>query len=328
MASSFAVKKESSRKGKAKAVSVPAKKRDEFFSSTRIKSKKRTKAVLTSSDEEEQPLAERKQQKPSRPTIKIPVQKQSTSVHRSRKRPEESDSAGSLFSEKSEPSSPEVTLGSVVPRAQQATMTSTVPMKRPSTDDDIASAPRKRQTLEMPMLITGTAGNATKARLAQRVPQASKPVSSAPALSSSLKRDLSGMKFKKITTAAAAQSPVQSNSPVNPKPIPPLPRRSASASDHQSPAPPEQASPIVGSHAPAAAAEPELRRAPPQLPRLHQMQSPVVDSMVEASKFLSEVMPQALASPMRDEPIPEMPPPLAPKRTAPIKVTLPRSGSG
>ena len=56
------------------------------------------------------------------------------------------------------------------------------------------------------------------------------------------------------STATAGASPIQA-SPVIPKgAVPPLPRRSASASDHgQSPVPPDQASPALSAHTPAAA---------------------------------------------------------------------------
>ena len=94
--------------------------------------------------------------------------------------------------------------------------------------------------MEMPMQITATAGNATKARLAQRVPQAPAPTA-APVLQ---KLDLSHLSFKKNKAAVPSHEPAV-GSPVVPSPtVPPLPRRSTSVSDHgQSPAPGGQGTP-------------------------------------------------------------------------------------
>lgn len=164
---------------------------------------------------------------------------QAGSVKRKPADPNLSDSAGSLFSEKSA-SSPEVAL-----KRLPAPAPSTIPMKRPSVDTSVQRT-AKRQVMEMPMQITGTAGNATKARLAQRVPQP--PPAACP--SAPQKLDLSKLSFKKNTAAAAGQSPAQS--PVVPSPfVPPLPRRSTSASDGQSPVPGGRGTPTIESHAPA-----------------------------------------------------------------------------
>lgn len=149
-------------------------------------------------------------------------------------------------------SSPEVALKSL-PTPAPPTIPPTIPMKRSSID---ASTQRtaKRQIMEMPMQITGTAGNATKARLAHRMHQP--PPSAGP--SAPQKLDLSKMSFKKNSATAAGLSPAQS--PVVPSPIvPPLPRRSTSASDGQSPAPGGRGTPTFESHTPAGMVSAELR---------------------------------------------------------------------
>ena len=144
--------------------------------------------------------------------------------------PDQSDSAGSLFSERSV-SSPEVALKALPPSAPP-----TIPMKRPSIDTSTQRT-AKRQVMEMPMQITATAGNATKARLAQRKPQP--PPIAGP--SAPQKLDLSKMSFRKNSV----------QSPVVPSPVvPPLPRRSTSASDGQSPAPGGRGTPTFESHIP------------------------------------------------------------------------------
>lgn len=144
--------------------------------------------------------------------------------------PRLSDSAGSLFSEK-DASSPDVALKSL---PTQAPHSQSIPMKRPSVDDGPLQRPVKRKVVEMPMQITATAGNATKARLAQRAPQPPTPT----VVPAPKKLDLSKLSFKKNTATVTGASPAQISPTVQSPTIPPLPRRSASVSDHsQSPAP-------------------------------------------------------------------------------------------
>ncbi|KAM5538264.1 hypothetical protein V8D89_008151 [Ganoderma adspersum] len=282
------------------------------LSSVRSKGKRRAKALVASSEDEgngadkdEKPLS--KGGKKQKATVIIPPM---GSAKRKPLDSDHSDSAGSLFSEKSV-SSPEVAL-----KALPTPAPPTIPMKRPSID---ASAQRtaKRQVMEMPMQITGTVGNATKARLAQRKPQP--PSTAGP--SAPQKLDLSKMSFRKNSV----------QSPVVPSPVVlPLPRRSTSASDRQSPAPGGRGTPTFESHTPVGMVPAEPRRQPLPLPRrtLSGLAPPpgvmvARDSMAEADRFLSDIMPAAMASPMQED-VPEMPPPPVPVRVTQSKPLLPR----
>ncbi|PIL29610.1 hypothetical protein GSI_08247 [Ganoderma sinense ZZ0214-1] len=286
------------------------------LSSVRSKGKKRAKALVASSDDDEADKDAKPLSKAKKATIVIPPM---GSAKRKPLDPDHSDSAGSLFSEKSV-SSPEVALKSLPTPAAPAT----IPMKRPSIDVSTQRT-AKRQIVEMPMQITGTAGNATKARLAQRIPQP--PPTAGP--SAPQKLDLSKMSFRKNSAATAGPSPAQSpviSSPV----VPPLPRRSTSASDGQSPAPGGRRTPTFESHAPAGMVPAEPRRPALPLPRrtLSGLAQPLAvmaakDPMAEADRFLTDIMPAAMASPMQEDAL-EMPPPPVPVRATQAKPLLPR----
>ncbi|KAI0639158.1 hypothetical protein C8Q77DRAFT_1079774 [Trametes polyzona] len=290
--------------------------------------KKRAKrAIPSSSDEDEdRPLAKIKKPRPNltkgtaRSAPSGP-QKQAAVKPSKPAGDSGSESAGSLFSGKSgKSSSPEVSLGATVSTATGSASTSsgpkntTVPTKRPA-EDATPSHQRKRQIMEMPMPITGTAGNSTKARLAQRGQQPPPPppptTASTTAPGVRPKVDLSTLSFKKKSaTATAAASPVQTgNSPTAPA-VPPIPRRSVSISESaRSPTTAEQPAPATESHYPVPIPRTTdfKRPAVPPIPRRTSMQLPPKDPIAEADKFLSDIMPAEMAAPMREDPTPQSP---------------------
>lgn len=183
-------------------------------------------------------------------------------------------------------------------------------------DDVGANRHRKRQIKEMPMVITGTAGNSTKARLAQRgVQPAAAP---APAIAGAdgpgtrpftQKLDLSSMSFKKKSaTAATAPSPIQTDSPTTP--IVPIPRRTSMGNVFvQSPVSAEPPTP-TGSTAPVPIPRTTdfkylsstfkldrltdrlvERRPMVPIPRRTSLQLPPKDPTAEAESFLAGIMP-------------------------------------
>ncbi|EIW64911.1 uncharacterized protein TRAVEDRAFT_140212 [Trametes versicolor FP-101664 SS1] len=223
------------------------------------------------------------------------------------------ESGGSLFSG---PSSPEA--APAVPESASAAgaeqENTTIPMKRPSVDDVGANRHRKRQIKEMPMVITGTAGNSTKARLAQRgVQPAAAP---APATAGAdgpgtrpftQKLDLSSMSFKKKSaTAAAAPSPIQTDSPTTP--IVPIPRRTSMGNAFvQSPVSAEPPTP-TGSTAPVPIPRTtDFKRPMVPIPRRTSLQLPPKDPTAEAESFLAGIMPPDLAAPMNEDTTPVTP---------------------
>lgn len=184
-------------------------------------------------------------------------------------------------------------------------------------DDVGANRHRKRQIKEMPMVITGTAGNSTKARLAQRgVQPAAAPAPAAAGADGpwtrpfTQKLDLSSMSFKKKSaTAAAAPSPVQTDSPTTP--IVPIPRRTSMGNAFvQSPVSAEPPTP-TGSNAPVpiprttdfkylSSINLQLdrltdrlveRRPMVPIPRRTSLQLPPKDPTAEAESFLAGIMP-------------------------------------
>ncbi|KAI0651606.1 hypothetical protein C8Q79DRAFT_996983 [Trametes meyenii] len=236
-----------------------------------------------------------------------------------------SESAGSLFSEKE--SSPEVALGTTSANTSSVPKDAIVPMKRPSMDDSVPAHRRKRQVMKMPMVITDTAGNSTKARLAQRELQPTAPSTAASGPhTTSQKFDLSNFKIKKKSATAAGTSPAQTDNPT----IPALPRRSTSIPDNvQSPTSMDLPAPTMDHPLPFMPhPSSDVRRTSIPLPRRAQFQQQQQrnDSMAEANAFLSNIMPQEMAAPMREESTSETP--TTPNVSAPSikKPALPRIG--
>ncbi|KAI0374422.1 hypothetical protein BV20DRAFT_1041377 [Pilatotrama ljubarskyi] len=314
---------------------------DAPLSSLALKGKKRAQPPSPASDDEDEPLAKHRKSRPAPPepgkatasfsasAVKGPSTGQDERQHDSG-----SESAGSLFSEKA--SSPEVALGTVTSStADQVPKGTTIPMKRPSVDDGGSNRHRKRQVMEMPMVITGTAGNSTKARLAQRGHQPPVPPTTATGTASApdpplppgtrpatQKLDLNAFSFKK-KSAAAAQSPIQTQSPTAPA----LPRRSTSISDNvQSPMSVDLPTPTAESNPPLARMSGEARRPTLPIPRRTSMQSAPQNTLADADKFLSNIMPPDIAAPMREESTPDTP--TTPNISAPARKPppLPRIG--
>ncbi|KAI0359145.1 hypothetical protein OH77DRAFT_1502266 [Trametes cingulata] len=310
---------------------------DAPLSSLPRKGKKRPKAPSLASDDDDQPLAKHKKPRPS-PSVRQKASASSVATavkgppasQQERHHDSGSESAGSLFSEKA--SSPEVALGAAASTvAGQAPKGMTIPMKRPSVDDGASSHHRKRQVMEMPMEITGTAGNLTKARLAQRGHQPPAPAASSAAPSAApttrpttQKLDLGAFSFKKKSAAGAAQSPTHTQSPT----IPALPRRSTSISDNiQSPLSADVPAPNADTRPPLPRTSNEVRRPTLPIPRRTSTQLAAKNTLADADNFLSTVMPPDMAAPMREESTPETPTtPSLPPPTTKKAPPLPRIG--
>ncbi|KAI0768532.1 hypothetical protein BD413DRAFT_127687 [Trametes elegans] len=298
--------------------------------------KKRAKAPTPGSDEDdERPLAKVSKPKPPIPRRTTVLAPTAPAAVKPQPPPQEesphysgSESAGSLFSGRA--SSPEVALGAA------PTVTtgggSTIPAKRPATNEAGPSQRRPRQVKEMPMVYTDTAGNPTKARLAQRGHRppalsstAAEAAGVAPGIRLGVKKmDLSNLSFKKKSAAAPAPAPtpVRTDKPTIPQP-------SGSVSDNvQSPVSASLPTPTADSHPPPIPRTTgEARRPSIPIPRRTTMMQPPNDPLAEANAFLSNIMPPEMAAPMHEETTPETPTtPSVPPVTGKPKPPLPRIG--
>ncbi|KAI0824082.1 hypothetical protein BC628DRAFT_1379753 [Trametes gibbosa] len=274
------------------------------------KIKKRTVVALTSDEaDDDEPLAKHRQPRPSKSknTSSVP----SVGNHLAPQEPAHdsgSESAGSLFSGKE--SSPDVAPqgASASTSTAEKPSVATIPMKRPATEDGVPSHRRRRLIKEMAMVITETAGNSTKARLAQRGLQTATPPAPAPAASTTeagvgpQKLNLSAFSFKKKSATVGGPSSAPTDSPT-------ISGGPTTGHDHvQSPVSPVL--PTPNANMPTIAPIPrttEIRRTTVPIPRRTSVQSVPQDPMAEANKFLANIMPTDLAAPMNEELTPTSP---------------------